>query len=67
LISNTPVSGIVPLLMWGNVETLKSRIAKIYCENSVCPEEVLTPSEDCTLNVSSPFTMQVNHVRNHVF
>ena len=59
LISITPLSDFITLLMSGNLETLKFRIAKIYCENSICPEEVLTPSEDCTLNVSSPFTMQV--------
>ncbi len=38
---------------------LVSRITRIYCESNICPEEVLTPSEDCTLNVSSPFTLQV--------
>ncbi|KAG0606930.1 hypothetical protein M758_9G180200 [Ceratodon purpureus] len=43
---------------------IKEEIAKIYCENSVCPEEVLTPSEDCTLNVSSPFTMQICRVED---
>jgi hypothetical protein len=38
---------------------IKEEIRKLYCEGSACPKEVLTPFEDCTLNVSSPFTLQV--------
>ncbi|XP_024388875.1 uncharacterized protein [Physcomitrium patens] len=43
---------------------IKEEISKIYCENNICPEEVLMPSEDCTLNVSSPFTMQICRVED---
>lgn len=38
-----------------------SRLTRMYCGSIVCPAEVLSPSEDCTLNVSLPFSLQVRH------
>jgi hypothetical protein len=43
---------------------IKEEIRKLYCEGSACPKEVLTPFEDCTLNVSSPFTLQICRVED---
>lgn len=39
---------------------IKEEITKLYCESTECPVEVTTPSEDCTLNISSPFSLQVH-------
>lgn len=44
--------------------TLPHRITNMYCKKSFCPTEVLSPSEDCTLNVSSPFTLQICRVED---
>jgi hypothetical protein len=39
---------------------IKEEITKLYCESTKCPVEVMTPSEDCTLRISSPFSLQVH-------
>lgn len=36
----------------------------MYCNEPFCPTEVLSPSEDCTLNVLSPFTLQICRVED---
>ncbi|KAG0575849.1 hypothetical protein KC19_5G035100 [Ceratodon purpureus] len=42
--------------------SVKSEITTIFCEKNLCPVEVLTPSEDCNVNTSSPFTLQICRV-----
>lgn len=43
---------------------IQDQITNMYCKKSFCPTEVLSPSEDCTLNVSSPFTLQICRVED---
>lgn len=44
--------------------SIKSEITAMYCENNFCPMEVLRPSEDCNVNTSSPFTLQICRVED---
>lgn len=37
------------------------RITNLFCDKNICPAEVLRPSEDCNVNVSSPFSLQVGY------
>ncbi|KAM1224466.1 hypothetical protein ACFX2G_044316 [Malus domestica] len=37
---------------------------KLYCENKDCPYELLLPPEDCNVNSSLPFTLQVCRVED---
>lgn len=36
-----------------------SRTPKLYCESEDCPVELLRPPEDCNVNSSLSFTLQV--------
>ncbi|KAG0603647.1 hypothetical protein M758_10G110100 [Ceratodon purpureus] len=43
---------------------IQEQITSMYCESHQCPTEVLRPSEDCTLNITSPFTLQICRVED---
>uniref|UniRef100_A0A7I4AXX0 DUF8003 domain-containing protein n=1 Tax=Physcomitrium patens TaxID=3218 RepID=A0A7I4AXX0_PHYPA len=47
-----------------NDSSIQARITSMYCNEPFCPTEVLSPSEDCTLNVLSPFTLQICRVED---
>ncbi|CAM6085481.1 unnamed protein product [Calypogeia fissa] len=41
---------------------ISDKTSRLQCMRTTCPDEVTSPSEDCTLNTSSPFTLQVCRV-----
>ncbi|OAE22834.1 hypothetical protein AXG93_496s1300 [Marchantia polymorpha subsp. ruderalis] len=43
---------------------LSDETSRVHCLRTTCPSEVTNPSEDCTLNTSSPFTLQVCRVED---
>ncbi|KAG0610062.1 hypothetical protein M758_7G036100 [Ceratodon purpureus] len=43
---------------------IRDQITRMYCGKNQCPTEVLRPSEDCNLNISSPFTLQICRVED---
>ncbi|EFJ26064.1 hypothetical protein SELMODRAFT_98651 [Selaginella moellendorffii] len=44
--------------------TTTDESSKLYCDTSKCPAEIINPPEDCTLNVSLPFTLQICRVED---
>ncbi|KAJ7554138.1 hypothetical protein O6H91_06G127300 [Diphasiastrum complanatum] len=44
-------------------EKIGHESSKLYCDSS-CPEDVINPPEDCTLNASLPFTLQICRVED---
>ncbi|KAL3690273.1 hypothetical protein R1sor_016582 [Riccia sorocarpa] len=43
---------------------LSDKTSQIHCMRTTCPAEVTSPSEDCTLNITSPFTLQICRVED---
>lgn len=45
-------------------DTLKDEAATLYCDSSTCPSDIIQPPEDCNLNTSLPFTLQICRVED---
>ncbi|KAI5062055.1 hypothetical protein GOP47_0022594 [Adiantum capillus-veneris] len=44
----------------------KNEVVPLYCDKSTCPIEITQPPEDCNLNTSLPFTLQICRVEDVV-
>eukprot|EP00250_Pteridium_aquilinum_P010753 c19609_g1_i2 orf=575-4888(+) len=44
----------------------KNEVAPLYCDSTTCPIEITQPPEDCNLNTSLPFTLQICRVEDVV-
>eukprot|EP00252_Welwitschia_mirabilis_P022571 TRINITY_DN6140_c0_g1_i3.p1 TRINITY_DN6140_c0_g1~~TRINITY_DN6140_c0_g1_i3.p1 ORF type:complete len:813 (-),score=122.56 TRINITY_DN6140_c0_g1_i3:40-2478(-) len=47
-------------------DSSRNRSMDIYCKNSTCPQELINPPEDCNLNASLSFTIQICRVEDIV-
>ncbi|KAL2610427.1 hypothetical protein R1flu_029000 [Riccia fluitans] len=43
---------------------LSDKTHQSHCTRTTCPTEVISPSEDCILNTTSPFTLQICRVED---
>ncbi|KAH7294748.1 hypothetical protein KP509_27G016400 [Ceratopteris richardii] len=44
----------------------KNEVGSLYCDQTTCPIEITQPPEDCNLNTSLPFTLQICRVEDVV-
>lgn len=44
----------------------RNEVSPLYCDTTTCPPEITQPPEDCNLNTSLPFTLQICRVEDVV-
>ncbi|MCO5593740.1 hypothetical protein L7F22_047757 [Adiantum nelumboides] len=75
LFYNVNVSSLFQFLIIGSKAVLqapitedfsKNELTALYCDKSTCPVEITQPPEDCNLNTSLPFTLQICRVEDVV-